>query len=474
MEEARRPGLMLSVVIILSMSATLATGLLAGISTVSLLAVNIVLVSAISMLAGYPYRRLEEGMISGIKSAVVCVVILMLVGMLIAAWILSGTVPMVIYYGLQFVTPSLLLVMTFVICSLLSLFTGSSWGTAGTLGVACVAMGSGMGVPIALTAGAAISGAILGDKLSPLSDSTILASSMSQIDIYDHIRSMAYTTTPAVLLTVIAYFFAGRSYENMEAGGNSIAVVSQALSSQYNFNIVLLLPFVVIIVLSVKKFPSLLTIVVSAMTGLILAIVIQGERPGSVIAAIQTGVKIDTGVDLVDQMLNKGGISSMMSTVSILLLALGLGGILNEVGYLKTIVDVLTVRVKTPRAIVLTTLLCGMVTICVIVNFHVSVVLVSSMFRDLYDRNGIHRSVLSRTIEEANTMMLPVIPWNASCIYYMGLFGLNAPVFAPYTFMVWANILVSLIFIVNRLCIFRADPLTKEPIWSVRRTEVKL
>lgn len=469
MEDAKRPGLVLSLIVILLMSATLVTGLLAGISTVSLLVVNIILVTAVSLLAGYPYKRLEEGMINGIKSAVVCVVILMLVGMLIAAWILCGTVPMIIYYGLKFVTPNLLLVMTFVICSILSSFIGSSWGTAGTLGVACVAMGASMGVPVALTAGAAISGAILGDKLSPLSDSTILASSMNQIDIYDHIRSMVYTTAPAILLTLIAYFIAGHFYENTETGGESIRVVSEALSLQYHFNIFLLLPFVVIIIMSVKKMPSLLTIVVSGVTGLVLAFVVQGEQLGNAITAIQAGVKVETGVEIVDQMLNKGGISSMMSTVSILLLALGLGGILNEAGYLKTIVDALTVRVKTPRAIVLTTLLCGIVTICVIVNFHVSVVLVSSMFRELYDRNGIHRSVLSRTIEEANTMMLPVIPWNASCIYYMGLFGLSSPVFAPFTFMVWANMLVSLIFIANHLCIFKTDPQTGGAVWSVRQ-----
>ena len=208
-KEAGKPSLFLSVTVLAVIAVVLTAGIIAGVPTIPLLVVNIFLVLIISMLFGYPYRELEEGMMSGVKRAMDCVIILLFVGVLIGAWIKCGTVPMIIYYGLSFITPRMLLPLTFVMCSLLSLCIGTSLGTAGTMGVACVSIGVSMGIPIPIVAGAAISGSVLGDKLSPLSDSTILASSASDINIYYHVRSMMYTTIPAVIISLVIFYFLG-------------------------------------------------------------------------------------------------------------------------------------------------------------------------------------------------------------------------------------------------------------------------
>ncbi|WP_320936858.1 Na+/H+ antiporter NhaC [Enterocloster lavalensis] len=430
-KESGKPSLFLSVTVLAVIAVVLTAGIIAGVPTIPLLVVNIFLVLIISMLFGYPYRELEEGMMSGVKRAMDCVIILLFVGVLIGAWIKCGTVPMIIYYGLSFITPRMLLPLTFIMCSLLSLCIGTSLGTAGTMGVACVSIGVSMGIPIPIVAGAAISGSVLGDKLSPLSDSTILASSASDINIYYHVRSMMYTTIPAVIISLVIFYFLGAQYAQVAMDPSVIESVRVQLAGLYHFNILLLIPVVLIVILSIRKVPAILAILISGFAGLALAVLVQKAALTDVLAVVFNGVKVNSGMELVDTMLSKGGISSMMNTICTAVLALALGGILSEAGFLHTLVERITGSVRSDRAAILVTLVCGILTVMLVTNFYVSAVLMGTMFRELYDRRGIHRSVLSRTIEEANTIILPLVPWNTGCIYYMGLFGFTTLSFAP-------------------------------------------
>lgn len=466
----KKPGLLLSVFVLAVIAAVLTTGIISGIATIPLLVVNIFLVLAIAMAAGYSYGELELGMMKGVKRAMDCVIILLFVGLLVAAWIEAGTVPMIIYYGLGFITPRMLLPFTFIMCSMLSLCIGTSLGTAGTMGVACVSIGASMGLPIPVVAGAAISGSILGDKLSPLSDSTILAASASDIDIYDHMHSMFYTTLPAFLVTLVIFYLLGGRYAQVALDGTVIESVRNSLAQMYHFNIFLLIPVALIVVLSLKKVPAILAILISGFSGLILAVAVQGTGITEVLSVIFNGVKVDSGIAIVDTMLSKGGISSMMTTICTAVLALALGGILSEAGFLHTLVEQITGRVKSDRSTILVTLCCGILTVMVVTNFYVSAVLMGTMFKELYDRRGIHRSVLSRTIEEANTIILPLVPWNTGCIYYMGLFGFTTMSFAPYVVFAYANIVISIICACAGLFIFRALPEdSARADWSIRR-----
>ena len=468
-KEAGKPSLFLSVTVLAVIAVVLTAGIIAGVPTIPLLVVNIFLVLIISMLFGYPYRELEEGMMSGVKRAMDCVIILLFVGVLIGAWIKCGTVPMIIYYGLSFITPRMLLPLTFVMCSLLSLCIGTSLGTAGTMGVACVSIGVSMGIPIPIVAGAAISGSVLGDKLSPLSDSTILASSASDINIYYHVRSMMYTTIPAVIISLVIFYFLGAQYAQVAMDPSVIESVRVQLTGLYHFNILLLIPVVLIVILSIRKVPAILAILISGFAGLALAVLVQKAALTDVLAVVFNGVKVNSGMELVDTMLSKGGISSMMNTICTAVLALALGGILSEAGFLHTLVERITGSVRSDRAAILVTLVCGILTVMLVTNFYVSAVLMGTMFRELYDRRGIHRSVLSRTIEEANTIILPLVPWNTGCIYYMGLFGFTTLSFAPYVVFAYANIAVSIICALAGIFIFKAVPgNSAEADWSVR------
>lgn len=468
-KEAGKPSLFLSVTVLAVIAVVLTAGIIAGVPTIPLLVVNIFLVLIISMLFGYPYRELEEGMMSGVKRAMDCVIILLFVGVLIGAWIKCGTVPMIIYYGLSFITPRMLLPLTFVMCSLLSLCIGTSLGTAGTMGVACVSIGVSMGIPIPIVAGAAISGSVLGDKLSPLSDSTILASSASDINIYYHVRSMMYTTIPAVIISLVIFYFLGAQYAQVAMDPSVIESVRVQLTGLYHFNILLLIPVVLIVILSIRKVPAILAILISGFAGLALAVLVQKAALTEVLAVVFNGVKVNSGMELVDTMLSKGGISSMMNTICTAVLALALGGILSEAGFLHTLVERITGSVRSDRAAILVTLVCGILTVMLVTNFYVSAVLMGTMFRELYDRRGIHRSVLSRTIEEANTIILPLVPWNTGCIYYMGLFGFTTLSFAPYVVFAYANIAVSIICALAGIFIFKAVPgNSAEADWSVR------
>ena len=468
-KEAGKPSLFLSVTVLAVIAVVLTAGIIAGVPTIPLLVVNIFLVLIISMLFGYPYRELEEGMMSGVKRAMDCVIILLFVGVLIGAWIKCGTVPMIIYYGLSFITPRMLLPLTFVMCSLLSLCIGTSLGTAGTMGVACVSIGVSMGIPIPIVAGAAISGSVLGDKLSPLSDSTILASSASDINIYYHVRSMMYTTIPAVIISLVIFYFLGAQYAQVAMDPSVIESVRVQLAGLYHFNILLLIPVVLIVILSLRKVPAILAILISGFAGLALAVLVQKAALTEVLAVVFNGVKVNSGMELVDTMLSKGGISSMMNTICTAVLALALGGILSEAGFLHTLVERITGSVRSDRAAILVTLVCGILTVMLVTNFYVSAVLMGTMFRELYDRRGIHRSVLSRTIEEANTIILPLVPWNTGCIYYMGLFGFTTLSFAPYVVFAYANIAVSIICALAGIFIFKAVPgNSAEADWSVR------
>lgn len=468
-KESGKPSLFLSVTVLAVIAVVLTAGIIAGVPTIPLLVVNIFLVLIISMLFGYPYRELEEGMMSGVKRAMDCVIILLFVGVLIGAWIKCGTVPMIIYYGLSFITPRMLLPLTFVMCSLLSLCIGTSLGTAGTMGVACVSIGVSMGIPIPIVAGAAISGSVLGDKLSPLSDSTILASSASDINIYYHVRSMMYTTIPAVVISLVIFYFLGAQYAQVAMDPSVIESVRVQLAGLYHFNILLLIPVVLIVILSIRKVPAILAILISGFAGLTLAVLVQKAALTDVLAVVFNGVKVNSGMELVDTMLSKGGISSMMNTICTAVLALALGGILSEAGFLHTLVERITGSVRSDRAAILVTLVCGILTVMLVTNFYVSAVLMGTMFRELYDRRGIHRSVLSRTIEEANTIILPLVPWNTGCIYYMGLFGFTTLSFAPYVVFAYANIAVSVICALAGIFIFKAVPgNSAEADWSVR------
>lgn len=391
---------------------------------------------------GYTWGELEEGIIDTIKLAMQAILILMVIGSIIGTWILSGTVPTMIFYGLQILSPSIFLLATAIICAVVSISTGSSWTTAGTVGIALLGIGVGLDIPSGMVAGAIISGAYFGDKLSPLSDTTNLSPAMAGSNIFDHIRSMLYTTVPAFIIALIIYTILGLNYAGSEIDVSQINSITNALSDNFNISPLLLIPPIAVIIIVILKVPALPGLITGAILGGIFAMIFQGADFGSVINAAHYGFEIESGVEIVDDLLSRGGLDGMMWTVSLILIALTFGGILEQTGMLHAVGRAILKLANSTGSLILTTILT-----CIAVNLltgdqYLSLVVPGRMYRDPYKDKGLHASVLSRTLEAGGTVTSPLIPWNTCGAFMMATLGVHPFVYAPFAFL---NLLVPLI-----------------------------
>lgn len=394
---------------------------------------------------GFTWTELEEGVLETIKMAMQAVLILMVVGTLIGTWILSGTVPAMIYWGLDILSPDIFLVATTVICAIVSLATGSSWTTAGTVGIALIGIGQGLGMPAPLVAGAIISGAYFGDKMSPLSDTTNLAPAMAGTNLFDHIKHMVYTTGPALIIALIMYGVIGMRYAGKELDLSQIALIKDTLQGSFNtLSPVLLIPPVVVILMVVFKVPALPGLIAGTLLGGLFAAIFQGSDLTSIIGAAHYGFESTTGVTAVDDLLTRGGLDSMMWTVSLILCALTFGGILEKTGMLEAIAKSLLVFAKGTFGLVLTTLLSCLFVDLVTGEQYLSIVLPGRMYKDEYRKRGLHPKNLSRALEDSGTLLSPLIPWNTCGAYMAVTLGVSPLAYLPFAFLNLINPLVSL------------------------------
>ncbi|MBN2900034.1 MAG: Na+/H+ antiporter NhaC, partial [Clostridia bacterium] len=281
------------------------------------------------MATGTKWSVIEEGIMHGCKIATIPMLILMFIGMLIPTFIAAGTIPALIYYGLQMVSPSVFLLTAALVCSVSSLCTGSSWTTGGTFGVAFMGISMGLGIPPALTAGAVISGAVIGDKMSPLSDSTNLAAGVCETNLFTHIRSMMFTTVPAFIISLVLYAILGMKYSASSIDRTSVDAILNGLVSNFSitptFALISLIPLAAVIFMAVKKVHALAAMVIASLIAMVLAIMMQGYSVFEMMSFMNYGFSIDTGVAAVNKLLNRGGIQSMMWTVSLGYLGLSYG-----------------------------------------------------------------------------------------------------------------------------------------------------
>lgn len=296
---------------------------------------------------GYSWEVIEQGMFETIISAMQAILITILIGILIGVWIVSGVVPCMIYWGLKIISPNIFLVASLLACAIISISTGSSWSTIGTIGVALLGIAQSLEIPVGLAAGAIISGAYFGDKLSPLSETTNLAPAVSGTDLFSHIKYMTYSTIPSLIICIIIYGVIGLRYSGRNLDIENILLVQETLKLTFNtLSPVLLIAPIFVISLVIFKIPAIPGLVGGILIGVLFAVTLQGVDLGSVLSAAQNGYVAKTGVQAVDELLSKGGLSSMMSTISLILCALSLGGVLEKTGMLKSIAEVLLKRAK--------------------------------------------------------------------------------------------------------------------------------
>lgn len=458
MNEEREPSFKYSVFALLLVIAVIVIGMLVyGASLQIMLFIALMLMFPLAMRIGFSYKELETFAFDMIYKALGPAIILMAVGALIGAWIYSGTVPTIIYAGLAIITPEYFLVTTVILCVFVSLATGTSWGTVGTAGIAMMGIGNGLGIPPGITAGAIISGAWFGDKMSPLSDSTNMMPALVGTDVFTHIKHMLKTTGPAIVLTIIAFYFIGLNYSGTEVNQSQIDSINGALSDIFNIGWIAVIPAAVVLILLVMQKPPITSIFSGAIIGVIVGIIYQGSSIEGAFVALYEGFSIDTGDAFIDELLTRGGVVSMLDIVALFIFAMGLGGILSSSGVLGSILNSFAHKIKTTRGLLLMTMLVTMINNMVGATITFAMVMTSTIMRPLYDKRKIKPENLSRAIEDSGTLVSPIIPWNTSAIFAVGALGVSTFEYMPFALMTYFTLAISILYSITGFTIHKYD-----------------
>jgi len=404
-----------------------------------------VVASIMGLYLGHSWKSIEKGLVHGIAIALQACLILLVIGMLIGAWLISGIVPTMIYYGLQILSPSIFLLATCLICALVSLATGSSWSTAGTVGIALIGVGQGLGFPLPVVAGAIISGAYFGDKMSPLSDTTNLAPAVAGADLFSHIRHMIYTTGPSMLISLLLYALLGLRYKGGYLQREGIDQILATIDTHFNVNPVLLLPAVLVIAMVIFRIPALPALLGGAFVGGLCAIIFQGASMAEVMSAAQNGFISNTGVASVDTLLSRGGMESMLSTVALIMCALAFGGVMEKTGMLTTIAGAILKLATSVGSLVASTVLTSIGMNIIAPDQYLAIVVPGRMYREAYERAGLKAKNLSRALEDGGTLSSALIPWNTGGGYMWATLGVYPFAYLPFAFLNLLNPLFSIV-----------------------------
>ena len=404
------------------------------------------LVILLGLRLGHRYEDLQKSITNGISNGLEAILILIAVGALIGTWIAGGVVPTLIYYGLEFIHPSIFLLATLIICSITSVATGTSWGTVGTAGIAMMAIGEGLGLPLPLVAGAVLSGAYFGDKLSPLSDSTVLASSLSKVEVITHVRAMLYLSVPAYLITAVLFTITGFIYGSKNVDLQKVEFLKTSLQNTFDIHIWMLVPAVIVIVLLAMRKPSVPTIAIGALLGAIWAAVFQGMNFADALGTAYNGFSIDTGIKFMDELLNRGGIQGMLGSVVVIILGLGFGGLLEHLGVLKVIVSKFQQKLTSAGNVTFSTIIVAFLANVFGCAMYVSLILTPKIMEKSYDKLGIDRRVLSRNAEVGGTMTSGMVPWSDNGIYMAGILGVSTFSYVPFMWLSFVSIGLAILY----------------------------
>ena len=413
------------------------------------LAIGAVIATVIGIKNGHRWKVIEENIVNGIATALPAILILFSVGSLIGVWMLSGTVPTMIYYGLLLLDPSIFYPATCLLCAITALSIGSSWTVAGTLGIGLIGIAAGLNLSLEITAGAIISGAYFGDKMSPLSDTTNLAPAVTGIDIFTHIRHMVWTTAPSFVFALIVFSLIGLTGSSAEPA-DSLAATLDTIDAMFEINVAMLLPVVVVVYMAVKGFPAIASILSGVLAGVLVAVILQqpvlrgladdaslNDATAMVKAVwivLFNGFTASTGNANLDSLLTRGGMSSMLSTVWLVIAAMCFGAAMEKAGILERLVRVLVSSASSTGALIATTLGTAFGVNVLAADQYMAIVLPGRMFKDTYRERGLHMKNLSRTLEDSATITSPLIPWNTCGAYMAATLGVATIAYLPFCF----------------------------------------
>ena len=420
----------------------------------------------------YSWEDMAKGVGESINQALPAIFILLAVGALIGTWVMSGTVTTMIYYGLKILNPNIFFPTVVIVSAIISASIGSSWTTVGTIGVGLIGIAHGMGMSMPMTAGAIVSGAYFGDKLSPLSDTTNLAPAVSGSNLYDHIKHMLWTTIPSITITLIIFTIIGL---NVKVGEN-MAIQQEtltAISNNFNTSLWLLIPVLVVIVLAVLKWKPFPTILLGALAGGVFAVIFQPEQIMQFVGktdlsyplimikgvwkAMYTGFTTSTGFETIDSLVNRGGMNSMLEVIWLILSALMFGGVMEKTKLLNRLLVSILKLVSGTGSLIATTIFTAFATNVVASDQYMAIVLPGRMFRLEYEKRNLAPENLSRALEDSGTLTSPLIPWNTCGAYMAGTLGVATMAYLPYTFFNYINPIISIILGYSGISIKKID-----------------
>ncbi|TWT24433.1 Na+/H+ antiporter NhaC [Planomicrobium sp. CPCC 101110] len=426
--------------------------------------------AAIGLRYGNKWDVIEEGAYKGIRMALPAIVIIILVGLIIGAWIGGGIVATMIYYGLKIITPSLFLVTICIICAIVTLAIGSSWSTMGTIGVAGMGIGVSMGIPAAMVAGAVISGAYFGDKMSPLSDTTNLAAGITGTDLFAHIKHMIYTTIPGLIIALVVYFILGRQFAGAAVDTGNISSILTALESNFVISPWLLLVPLAVVVMVAKKVPALPALAIGVLLGWLCHVFIQGGSVADAVNTLHDGFSIASGNEMVDNLFNRGGIESMMYTVSLTIVAMIFGGIMEQAGMLQAIVKQILKVAKSAGSLIAAAVVSAFFTNATASEQYISILLPGRMYAKAFRGKKLHSKNLSRALEDGGTVTSPLVPWNTCGVFIFATLGVGTFAYAPYAVL---NYAIPIISIAMAFLGLKVEFLTDEEIKALEEKEAR-
>lgn len=435
-----------------------------SINTHAVFVIAIVAISIMALIGGHSMSEIQEYFLDGCRNAILVSMILMTVGTVIGSWIVSGVVPSIIYYGLEILSPKVFLLVGFIICCIISFFVGSSYSAIATLGVAFMGIGMGLGINPGLTAGMIVSGAIFGDKMSPFSDTTNLAPAVAGTDIFKHINSMLYTTVPATLITAALFTLQGMRINSTSVDMSIVSDINNTLLANFNISPLLLLIPVFTIILAVKKVPTLVALLISAVLATFVAFVFQSGfySPKVILSALGNGFSIKTANAAVNRLLSRGGVLGMVGTSSLSMLALGLGEIMQRIGIIDVVLEKFASIIKGKRSLVVTTLGTCLVTTCLTTSQYIAIILPGEVLKNAYTKFKVDKRVLSRTLEDGGTIFAFLVPWSTTGIYVTSTLDIPVMTYFPYTYLALLCPLIALIYALAGIAIFPDESASSE------------
>ena len=428
-----------------------------GFSTEPLLIIVACVAAFVAWRVGCTWDDMLDEISQKIAKGMPAILILITVGAMVGTWMASGTIPMMIYYGVQIVSPKWLLVTAFLITCLVSVATGTSWGSVATMGVALMGIASALGVNPAATAGAVIAGSYFGDKISPLSDTTNLAPLAAGSNLYEHIGHMFWTTVPATIVSLVVYAIVGLN-ANTAAGATSEAVTNMMaqLDQMYDWNILILLPVILVLAGSLLKLPTIPVMILSTVVAGVEGIFMQGISLGNVLTSTVSGFNVTMitrpGFDAanaafeVTKLLNRGGMNGIMSTTLLVFCAFCFAGIMSRAGCLEVVLKAILSVAKTTGSLILATVISCITMALTTGNSYLSILIPGEMFRDAYKERGLHPKNLSRTLEDAGTVFVPLVPWSAAGAYMAATLGVETLDYLPWAILCYIGFIFAIIY----------------------------